>query len=86
MFLCVFVSGLDAPLQQYPVSEWHLSGEDLIQLTSRDLERRGVHKIGHQELVLEAVEKLCSLVRFTAGSCVCVQCVSIVIQGLEMAA
>lgn len=56
-----WLRGLDAPLQQYPVSEWHLSGEDLIQLTSRDLERRGVHKIGHQELVLEAVEKLCSL-------------------------
>lgn len=56
-----WLQGLDAPLHQYPVSEWHLSGVDLLQLTSHDLERLGVHKIGHQELILEAVEKLCSL-------------------------
>lgn len=54
--------GLDVPLHQYSVSEWNLSGLDLLQLTSRDLEKLGVHKIGHQELILEAVEKLCSLV------------------------
>uniref|UniRef100_A0A8P4KLW0 Connector enhancer of kinase suppressor of Ras 1 n=1 Tax=Dicentrarchus labrax TaxID=13489 RepID=A0A8P4KLW0_DICLA len=53
--------GLEDPLHQYPVSEWHLSGLDLLQLTSQDLEKLGVHKIGHQELILEAVEKLCSL-------------------------
>uniref|UniRef100_A0A8C3A3Y4 Connector enhancer of kinase suppressor of Ras 1 n=1 Tax=Cyclopterus lumpus TaxID=8103 RepID=A0A8C3A3Y4_CYCLU len=53
--------GLDAPLHQYPVSEWHLSGLDLLQLTCQDLEKLGVHKIGHQELILDAVEKLCSL-------------------------
>ncbi|XP_076604163.1 connector enhancer of kinase suppressor of ras 1 [Chaetodon auriga] len=56
-----WLQGLDAPLHQYPVSEWHLSGLDLLQLTSHDLEKMGVHKIGHQELLLEAVEKLCSL-------------------------
>ncbi|XP_069576524.1 connector enhancer of kinase suppressor of ras 1 [Brachyistius frenatus] len=56
-----WLQGLDAPLQQYPVSEWHLSGLDLLQLTSRALERLGVQKIGHQELILESVEKLCSL-------------------------
>uniref|UniRef100_A0AAQ6AMU3 Connector enhancer of kinase suppressor of Ras 1 n=1 Tax=Amphiprion ocellaris TaxID=80972 RepID=A0AAQ6AMU3_AMPOC len=56
-----WLQGLDAPLHQYPLSEWHLSGMDLLQLTSLDLERLGVHKIGHQELILEAVEKLCSL-------------------------
>lgn len=60
--------GLDAPLQQYSVSEWHLSGMDLLQLTSQELEKLGVHKIGHQELILEAVEKLCSLV--SKESCV----------------
>lgn len=54
--------GLDGLLRQYPVSEWRLSGQDLLQLTSVDLERLGVQKIGHQELILEAVEKLCSLV------------------------
>ncbi|XP_029316935.1 LOW QUALITY PROTEIN: connector enhancer of kinase suppressor of ras 1 [Cottoperca gobio] len=56
-----WLQGLDAPLHQYPISEWHLSGLDLLQLTCQDLEKLGVHKIGHQELILEAVEKLCSL-------------------------
>ncbi|XP_044230022.1 connector enhancer of kinase suppressor of ras 1 isoform X1 [Thunnus albacares] len=59
--VCEWLQGLDAPLHQYPVSEWQLSGLDLLQLTSQDLEKLGVHKIGHQELILEAVEKLCSL-------------------------
>ncbi|KAK5857530.1 hypothetical protein PBY51_010770 [Eleginops maclovinus] len=56
-----WLQGLDAPLHQYPISEWHLSGLDLLQLTCQDLENLGLHKIGHQELILEAVEKLCSL-------------------------
>ncbi|XP_023208681.1 connector enhancer of kinase suppressor of ras 1 isoform X2 [Xiphophorus maculatus] len=56
-----WLQGLDAPTDQYQVSEWHLSGLDLLQLTSQDLEALGVQKIGHQELILEAVEKLCSL-------------------------
>ncbi|KAM7403207.1 hypothetical protein PAMA_003908 [Pampus argenteus] len=59
--VCEWLQGLDAPLCQYPISEWHLSGVDLLQVTSQDLEKLGVHKIGHQELILEAVEKLCSL-------------------------
>lgn len=72
--------GLDAPLHQYPVSEWHLSGLDLLQLTSQELEKLGVHKIGHQELILEAVEKLCALVRVGEESweyefSMCPQCV-----------
>uniref|UniRef100_UPI003AAD8AA9 connector enhancer of kinase suppressor of ras 1 isoform X3 n=1 Tax=Centroberyx gerrardi TaxID=166262 RepID=UPI003AAD8AA9 len=56
-----WLQGLDAPLQQYPFSEWQLSGLELLQLSSQDLERLGINKIGHQELILEAVEKLCSL-------------------------
>ncbi|XP_043997997.1 connector enhancer of kinase suppressor of ras 1 isoform X2 [Gambusia affinis] len=56
-----WLQGLDAPTDQYQVSEWHLSGLDLLQLTSQELEALGVQKIGHQELILEAVEKLCSL-------------------------
>lgn len=63
MSFCLLLPGLDAPLHQYSVSEWHLSGLDLLQLNSQDLEKLGVHKIGHQELILEGVEKLCSLVR-----------------------
>lgn len=56
------LAGLDAPLHQYSFSEWQLSGSDLLHLTSARLEKLGVHKIGHQELILEAVEKLCALV------------------------
>lgn len=70
LYLCVLLLGLDAPLHQYPVSEWRLSGLELLQLNSKDLDRLGVLKIGHQELILEAVEKLCSLVRAEAESCV----------------
>ncbi|KAG5856088.1 hypothetical protein ANANG_G00004270 [Anguilla anguilla] len=50
-----------APLHQYPFSEWQLSGLDLVQLCYPELEQLGVQKIGHQELILEAVEKLCSM-------------------------
>lgn len=56
-----WLQGVDAPTDQYQVSEWHLSGLDLLQLTSHELEQLGVQKIGHQELILEAVEKLCFL-------------------------
>lgn len=62
MLYSVCVTGLDAPLHQYSFSEWQLSGIDLLHLTSARLEKLGVHKIGHQELILEAVEKLCALV------------------------
>uniref|UniRef100_A0A8C8BUP8 Connector enhancer of kinase suppressor of Ras 1 n=1 Tax=Oncorhynchus tshawytscha TaxID=74940 RepID=A0A8C8BUP8_ONCTS len=59
--MCGLSPGLDVPLQQYPFTEWQVTGLELLQLSSQDLERLGVHKIGHQELILEAVEKLCSL-------------------------
>ncbi|TRY99326.1 hypothetical protein DNTS_029691 [Danionella cerebrum] len=59
--------GVDAPLQQYPFSEWKLSGSDLLQLSSSRLEKLGVHKIGHQELILDAVEKLCALTYSVGG-------------------
>lgn len=62
-----WLKGLDAPLQQYPLSEWQLSGSDLLQLSSSRLENIGVHKIGHQELILEAVEKLCALTYSVGG-------------------
>lgn len=56
-----WLKGLEAPLQQYRLVEWQLCGLDLLQLSSQDLERLGVTRIGHQELILEAVEKLCCL-------------------------
>ncbi|KAL4624164.1 connector enhancer of kinase suppressor of ras 1 isoform X1 [Arapaima gigas] len=62
-----WLRGLDASLQQYPFNEWQVSGEELLKISSLELERLGVHKIGHQELILEAVEKLCSLTYNTGG-------------------
>lgn len=62
-FLCV-CSGLDDSLQQY-VSNFErekISGEQLLKITHQDLEELGVARIGHQELVLEAVDLLCALV------------------------
>ncbi|XP_010877865.2 connector enhancer of kinase suppressor of ras 1 isoform X1 [Esox lucius] len=56
-----WLKGLEAPLQQYPFKEWQVTGLELLQLSAQDLERLGVHKIGHQELIFEAVEKLCTL-------------------------
>ncbi|XP_016385135.1 connector enhancer of kinase suppressor of ras 1-like isoform X3 [Sinocyclocheilus rhinocerous] len=66
-----WLKGLDAPLQQYSFSEWHLSGSDLLHLSSTRLEKLGVHKIGHQELILEAVEKLCALTYSVGGDNLC---------------
>lgn len=56
--------GLDESLQQY-VSNFErekISGEQLLKITHQDLEELGVARIGHQELVLEAVDLLCALV------------------------
>uniref|UniRef100_A0A3P8QFB1 Cnksr family member 3 n=1 Tax=Astatotilapia calliptera TaxID=8154 RepID=A0A3P8QFB1_ASTCA len=54
---------LDDSLQQY-VSNFErekISGEQLLKITHQDLEELGVARIGHQELVLEAVDLLCAL-------------------------
>ncbi|XP_041090088.1 connector enhancer of kinase suppressor of ras 2-like isoform X3 [Polyodon spathula] len=56
-----WLRGLEPALQQYHFEEWLLTGEYLLRLSYQDLERLGVKKIGHQELILEAVELLCSL-------------------------
>uniref|UniRef100_A0A3Q0SDR7 Cnksr family member 3 n=1 Tax=Amphilophus citrinellus TaxID=61819 RepID=A0A3Q0SDR7_AMPCI len=63
LFLLVCVVGLDDSLQQY-VSNFErekISGEQLLKITHQDLEELGVARIGHQELVLEAVDLLCAL-------------------------
>nr|XP_012615314.1 connector enhancer of kinase suppressor of ras 3 isoform X1 [Microcebus murinus] len=55
--------GLDDCLQQY-VSKFErekINGEQLLQISHQDLEELGVTRIGHQELVLEAVDLLCAL-------------------------
>ena len=61
--VCV-CSGLDDSLQLY-VNNFErekISGEQLLKISHQDLEELGVARIGHQELVLEAVDLLCALV------------------------
>ncbi|KAM6973281.1 connector enhancer of kinase suppressor of ras 3-like [Aplochiton taeniatus] len=58
-----WMKGLDDNLQQY-VSNFEkekISGEQLLKISHQDLEELGVARIGHQELVLEAVDLLCAL-------------------------
>ncbi|KAF4084048.1 hypothetical protein AMELA_G00124570 [Ameiurus melas] len=58
-----WMRGLDASLQQYVASfeREKISGEQLLKISHQDLEELGVARIGHQELVLEAVDLLCAL-------------------------
>ncbi|KAJ8008879.1 hypothetical protein DPEC_G00083020 [Dallia pectoralis] len=58
-----WMKGLDDSLQQYvPYFEREkIDGEQLLKISQQDLLELGVYKIGHQELVLEAVDLLCAL-------------------------
>lgn len=60
------VSGLDDCLQQYVSVFEHtgVCGERLLRISHAELEELGVSRIGHQELILEAVDLLCALVSF----------------------
>jgi connector enhancer of kinase suppressor of Ras 2 len=42
--------------------EYEVDGRKLLMLNHSDLEKIGINKLGHQELVLEAVDLLRSLV------------------------
>ncbi|NWX84410.1 CNKR3 kinase, partial [Nothoprocta ornata] len=55
--------GLDDCLQQYvhKFEREKINGEQLLQISHQDLEDLGITRIGHQELVLEAVDLLCAL-------------------------
>ncbi|NXI01696.1 CNIPF protein, partial [Pachycephala philippinensis] len=53
--------GLDAAVQGYPFEAWGLSGPDLLGLDAGVLEALGMWPLGHQELLLEAVEQLRNL-------------------------
>lgn len=57
-------SGLDDSLQQYlPFFQLQqINGEKLLRMSHQELLSLGVDRVGHQELVLEAVDLLCSLV------------------------
>jgi hypothetical protein len=58
-------AGLDDCLQQYikNFEREKINGEQLLHITHQELEELGVTRIGHQELILEAVDLLCALVR-----------------------
>ncbi|GCC26819.1 hypothetical protein chiPu_0005239 [Chiloscyllium punctatum] len=57
----LWLQGLDNSVQKYPFDQWQVNGEQLLRLSQQDLEELGVKRIGHQELILEAVELLCAL-------------------------
>ena len=56
--------GLDDCLQQYTQTfeREKVGGDQLLRITHQELEDLGVSRIGHQELILEAVDLLCALV------------------------
>lgn len=60
---CVSFPGLEPSVQHYPFKEWDITGQDLLDLSPQHLDTLGVKSIGHQEVILEAVEQLCALVR-----------------------
>lgn len=58
-----WMRGLDDSLQQY-ISSFErekIDGEQLLKMSHQELLSLGVSRIGHQELVLEAVDLLCAL-------------------------
>ncbi|XP_072370173.1 connector enhancer of kinase suppressor of ras 2 isoform X3 [Scyliorhinus torazame] len=58
-----WMKGLDDCLQQYikNFEREKVSGDQLLRITHQELEELGVTRIGHQELILEAVDLLCAL-------------------------
>ena len=72
--MCVFAAGLDDCLQQYVCvfERGGVCGERLLRISHAELEELGVSRIGHQELILEAVDLLCALVSLCVCVCVCV--------------
>lgn len=62
-------SGLDDSLQQYVANfeREKIDGEQLLKISHQDLEELAVTRVGHQELILEAVDLLCALVSTLSG-------------------
>ncbi|XP_048030683.1 connector enhancer of kinase suppressor of ras 2 isoform X14 [Megalobrama amblycephala] len=58
-----WMKGLDDCLQQYikNFEREKVGGDQLLRITHQELEDLGVSRIGHQELILEAVDLLCAL-------------------------
>ncbi|XP_035380279.1 interactor protein for cytohesin exchange factors 1 [Electrophorus electricus] len=59
----VWMRGLDDTLQQYVPNfeRQKVDGEHLLKISHPDLEKLAVSRVGHQELILEAVDLLCAL-------------------------
>lgn len=57
-------TGLDDSLQQYvsTFQQQQVDGEKLLRMSHQELQSLGVARVGHQELLLEAVDLLCALV------------------------
>jgi hypothetical protein len=53
------------------MTEHGIDGRKLLMLTHHDLEKIGIDKLGHQELILEAVDLLKSLVNTNSCTCQC---------------
>lgn len=62
--LSLSLSGLDDSLQQYIPSfqQLQVDGEKLLRMSHQELLSLGVARVGHQELILEALDLLCALV------------------------
>nr|XP_020442603.1 connector enhancer of kinase suppressor of ras 3-like [Monopterus albus] len=58
-----WMRGLEDGVQQYIPSfqQQHVDGEKLLRMSHQELLSLGVSRVGHQELVLEAVDLLCAL-------------------------
>lgn len=58
-----WMRGLDDSLQQYIPSfqQLQVDGEKLLRMSHQELLSLGVARVGHQELILEAVDLLCAL-------------------------
>lgn len=71
MCVCVVSPGLDDCLQQYikTFEREKVGGDQLLRITHQELEDLGVSRIGHQELILEAVDLLCALVSPSIPRC-----------------
>ncbi|XP_068015130.1 connector enhancer of kinase suppressor of ras 1 [Melanerpes formicivorus] len=59
--VAAWLRGLDPAVQGYPFEAWGLAGPQLLGLSPGALEALGVWRLGHQELLLEAVEQLRAL-------------------------
>ncbi|XP_047657914.1 connector enhancer of kinase suppressor of ras 3 [Tachysurus fulvidraco] len=59
----VWMRGLDDSLQQYiqNFEKEKIDGQQLLKISHQDLEELAVGRVGHQELILEAVDLLCAL-------------------------